>query len=145
MYKRCNFLKSKNLLTQNLMTQNKNQHIIYLDVNNLYGLNPKSTRVDSNGSILKNFDLNKDINNSSKRCVLEVDLEYPKKYPPGKIETKREMLSEYQLKIADVYNIPIGNVKNWCLTFLTKKNMYFIMKTSLETRIKLKNTSRIRI
>ena len=24
---------------------------------------------------------------------------------------KREMLSEYQLKIADLYNIPIGNVK----------------------------------
>ena len=30
---------------------------------------------------------------------------------PDKIEIKRDMLSEYQLKIADLYNIPIGNVK----------------------------------
>ena len=55
-----------------------------------------------------------------KGCTLEVDLEYPKQlwelsnvYPlsPDKIEIKREMLSEYQLKIADLYNIHIGNVK----------------------------------
>ena len=66
------------------------------------------------------FDLNKYTGNSSKRCVLEVDLEYPKQlrelhndYPlgPDKIEIKREMLPRYQLKIADLYNIPIGNVK----------------------------------
>ena len=47
-----------------------------------------------------------------KGCVLEVDLEYPKElhelhndYPlaPNKIEIKREMLSEYQLKNADSY------------------------------------------
>ena len=67
----------------------------------------------------KELDLNKYTSNSSKGCVLEVDLEYPKElqelhndYPltPDKIEIKREMLSEYQLKIADLYNIPIGNV-----------------------------------
>ena len=58
----------------------------------------------------KEFDLNIYIRNSSKRCVLEVDLEYQKElqelyndYPlaPDKIEIKREMLSEYQLKLAD--------------------------------------------
>ena len=27
------------------------------------------------------------------------------------MEIKREMLSDYQLKVADFYNIPIGNVK----------------------------------
>ena len=31
---------------------------------------------------------------------------------PNKKEIKREMLSEYQLKIADLYSIPIDNVKN---------------------------------
>ena len=31
------------------------------------------------------------------------------------IEIKREMLSQYQLKIADLYNIPMG--KNQCLIF----------------------------
>ena len=49
--------------------------------------------------------------NSSKRCVLEVNLEYPKELQeqnndyllaPDKIEIKRQMLSEYQLKIADL-------------------------------------------
>ena len=66
------------------------------------------------------FDLNKYTSNSSKGLFLEVDLEYSKEldelynyYPlaPDKIEIKRETLSEYQLKIADLYNIPIGNVK----------------------------------
>ena len=69
----------------------------------------------------KDFDLNKYTSNSSKGYVLEVDLEYPKElhklhneYPlaPDKIEIQGEMLSEYHLKIADLYNIPIGNVKN---------------------------------
>ena len=61
----------------------------------------------------KEVDLNKYTSKSSKGCFLEVDLEYPKElqvlhndYPlaPDKIEIKREMLSEYQLKIADLYN-----------------------------------------
>ena len=58
--------------------------------------------------------------NSLKEYILEVDLEYPKElhelhndYPlaPDMIEIKREILSEYQLKISDLYNIPVGNVK----------------------------------
>ena len=80
----------------------------------------------------KEFHLNKYISNSSKGCVLEVDLEYPKElrelhndYPlaPDKIEIKREMLSNYQLKIADHYNLPIGNVKKLLPNFLITKNM----------------------
>ena len=52
---------------------------------------------------------------------VEFDPEYPKDlcelhndYPLAldKIETKTEMLSDYQLKIAILYNILIGNVKN---------------------------------
>ena len=59
----------------------------------------------------KEFYLNRYTNDSSNGCVLEVDLEYPKElselhngYPlaPEKIEIKREMLSEYQLKIANL-------------------------------------------
>ena len=68
----------------------------------------------------KEFDLNNYTSNSSKRCVPEVGLEYLKElqelhndHPlaPHKIEIKREMLSEYLLKIAGLYNIPIGNGK----------------------------------
>ena len=47
---------------------------------------------------------------------------------PDKIEIKREILSEYQLKIADLYNIPIGNAQNSAPNFLIKKNKRFIMK-----------------
>ena len=72
--------------------------------------------------------MNKYTSNSSKRCVLKADLQYPKELPelcndytlaPDKIEITREMLSEYQLKIAHFYNILIGNVKK-----LVKKNFF---------------------
>ena len=80
----------------------------------------------------KEFYLNKYTSNSSKGCVLKVDLEYPKElrelnndYPlaPDKIEIKREMLSEYKLKIAGLYNIHICDVKKLVFNFLIKKNM----------------------
>ena len=57
----------------------------------------------------KKFELNKYTSNSSKECVLEIDLEYPKELPelhndyplaPEKIEIKRVMLSDYKLKTA---------------------------------------------
>ena len=95
----------------NLMTQNKDQNIViqFLNFFQQVGFN----RIDP-----KEFDLNKYISNSSNRCGLEVDLEYPKelwelqneRLAPDKIEIKREM-SNYQLNIADLYNIPIGNIK----------------------------------
>ena len=68
----------------------------------------------------KVFDLSKYTSNISKERFLEVDLEFSKEsrelhddYPlaPDKIELKREMLSEYQLKIVDLYSILIDNVK----------------------------------
>ena len=40
---------------------------------------------------------------------------------PDKIEIKREMLSLYQLKIADLYNISIANVKNLVPNFFDKE------------------------
>ena len=49
----------------------------------------------------------------------ELDNDYP--LAPDKIETKREMLSEYQLKIADLYNIPIGIVKTLVPNFFDKE------------------------
>ena len=63
----------------------------------------------------KEFDLNKYTSNSSK-----VDFKYPKQlhilhndYPlaPDKTEIKIEILYEYQLKIADLYDIPVHEVK----------------------------------
>ena len=86
----------------------------------------------------KEFDMNKYISNSSKGCALEVDLDYPKELhklhndyalAPDKIQIKREMLLEYQLKMADSYNIPIANVTKVLPNFFDKKNTSFIIKT----------------
>ena len=72
----------------------------------------------------KYLDSNKYNKNSSKGCVLEIDFEYPKKshelhndYPLA--PDKTEMLSKYQLMLA--------MLKNWYLTFLIMKNVWFIM------------------
>ena len=75
--------------------------------------------------------MNKYTCNSSKGCVLEVDLEYPKELPelasdypvaPYKIKIKRKILSSYQLMIADLYNIPIGNIQKLVPKIFDKEN-----------------------
>ena len=57
----------------------------------------------------------------------ELHSDYP--LAPDKVEIKREMLSEYQLNMADLYNILISNVKELVPNFLINKSMCFIMKT----------------
>ena len=73
---------------------------------------------------------------SSKRCILEFDIEYPKQLQelhygyvlaPDKIESK-EMLSKYQLIIANIYKTLIGNVKKLVSKFFNKENYCFLMK-----------------
>ena len=92
-------------------------HIIYLHGNNLYGY-AKSKFIPTSGFKWidrKEFDLIKYTSKGSERCVLEVDLEYPKELQelhndcplaPDKTEIKREMLYNYQLKNADLDNNP---------------------------------------
>ena len=67
------------------------------------------------------FNLGKYDDNSSRGCILEADSQYPKELKefhndyslaPDKLEIKREILSDYKLKIADDYNISISNIKN---------------------------------
>ena len=58
------------------------------------------------------------------------------------------MLSEYQLKTTDLYNIATGNVKKLVPNLFDKKVCHSLWKpaTLLETRIKTKkNTSYFRI
>ena len=86
-----------------------------------------------------------------------VDLEYPKQlqelhndYPlaPDKIEIKRQILSHYQLKIADLYNIPVWTVKKLVPNFFDKERYvihYEKLKLYLRLGLKIKKTSRIRI
>ena len=82
--------------------------------------------------------MNQYTGNSSKECVLQVDLEYCKELrelhneyqlAPDKIELKREMLCEYQLKIADLISSLLVILKNWFITFMIKKCIWSIMKT----------------
>ena len=74
--------------------------------------------------------MNKYSSNTSKRYVSEVDFECIKELrelqkcyylSPNKIERKRKILSEYQIKVADICNIPIGNVRNLVHNFLGKE------------------------
>ena len=60
------------------MTQKKNQIMIYLDANNLYDYAMSNFLPGSGFKWIdpKEFDLSKYTSNSSKRCVLEVDVEY---------------------------------------------------------------------
>ena len=96
------------------------KHIVYFDVNDLndYAMSKFLPKSGFKWIDPKDFDLNK-YNSNSSIGFLEVDLKYPKQlrklrndYPLvlDKIEIKREMLSVYQLKIADLYNIPNDNV-----------------------------------
>ena len=67
--------------------------------------------------------------NSYSACVLEVNHEYPKELQglhnnyllaPDSLAIKKDMLSDYQLKIADDY-ISIGNVKKLVIKFFDKE------------------------
>ena len=112
-----------------------------LDTNHLYGYGMSNffPTVWFKWIDPKEFDLNKYASNSSKGCVLEVDLGNPKElralhnnYPlaPDKIEIKEKMLSSYQLKIVDHYNSPVDNVKKLMINFFDKeKDGNFIMGT----------------
>ena len=56
-------------------------------------------------------------------------------------EIKREMLSNYQIKIADFYNIPIGNVKKLIPNFFDEEKYvlhYENLQLYLRLRLKLK-------
>ena len=66
-------------------------------------------------------------------------------YPlaPDKVEIKKEMLSSYELKIADFYNVPIGNVKKLVPNFFHKEKYLlhyenFIMQLYIRLGMKLK-------
>ena len=64
----------------------------------------------------------------------ELSSDYP--LIPDKIEIKREMLSNYQLKIVDLYNNPIRNVKKLVPNFFDKEK-YVIHYENLQLYLKL--------
>ena len=141
------YRKPNNRYLKSFDPKQESKPMIYKDGKNLYGhAMPKFLSTSGFKWIdPEEFDFNKHTNSNSKWCVLEVDLEYQKEmwelhiyYPlaPDKIEIKREMLSEYQLKIADLYNISIGNVKKLVSNFLDKEK-YVIHYENLQFYLRL--------
>ena len=144
------YSKPNNKYLKSYDPKEESKHMIYLDAKNLYSY-AMSKFLPTSGFKwidLKEFDLNKYTSNSSKGCVLEVDLEYRKElrvlhndYPltPNKIDIKRVMLSENQLMIADLYIIPIDHVNNLVSNLFDKeKCMINYENLKLYLRIGLK-------
>ena len=122
------YRKVNNKYLKSYDLKQESKHIIYLDANNLYGYAILKFLPTSGFKWIDPTYLciNKYTKNSSKGCVLEVYLEYPKElrelyndYPqaPDKIKIKKEMLPKCQLMIFGFYNIPIANVKKLVPTF----------------------------
>ena len=70
----------------------------------------------------------------------ELHNDYP--LAPDKIEIKREMLSKYQLKIADSHNVSFANVKKLAPNFFDKEkyeinyeNLQLYLTLGLELKI----------
>ena len=104
--------------------------MIYLDANDLYGYAISKFLATSGFKSRdpKEVDLNKQNNNSSKGCVLEVDIENLKHlcelhddYPLA--PDKKEILSKYQLMIADFFHTPTDNVKKLVPNTFDKEKM----------------------
>ena len=151
------YSKTNNTYLKYYDPKQESKHIIYLDANNFYGYAMSKVFPTSGFKWIdpKEFDLNKYTSNISKGCVLKVDLEYPKElrelhshYPlaPNKIEIIREALSDYQLKMTDHYNIPIGTVKKLAPNFFNNKKYvihYENLQLYLRLGLKLKKTHRV--
>ena len=75
------YSKANNEYLKSYDPKQESKHIIYLDANNLYGYSMSKFITTSRFKWIdpKEFELNKYPSNSSKECVIEVDLEYPKK------------------------------------------------------------------
>ena len=74
------YSKVNNKYLKSYEPKQESKHIIYLDTNNLYGYAISKFLPTSGFKWIdpKEFDLNKYTSNSSKGCVLAVDLEYRK-------------------------------------------------------------------
>ena len=151
------YSKASNKYLKSYDQKQESKCITYLDASNVCGYAMSKFLPTSCFKLRdpKEFGLNKYTSNSSKGCVLEVDLEYPKELrelhnllTQDKTEIKREMLSNYQLEIADLYNILVANVKKLVHKFFGKEK-YVIhhenLQLCLRIGLKLKKIHRVLI
>ena len=122
--------------------------ITYLDMNNLYGWAMSEYLPYGGFKWLKNVDEFDVMSISEKSPIgyfLEVDLEYPDElhelhndYPlaPEKLAVSSDMLSKYCKKIADKYEIKVGDVKK-LIPNLGKKTNYVVHYRNLQLYLSL--------
>ena len=111
----------------------KNKHILYLDMNNLYGHAMSQYLPYSNFKWVKNIDKIKQKlmnikSNSSTGYILEVDLEYPQELHDIHIDY---LLAPEWLETANAHNITTGTVKK-LVPNLMNKNNYVIHYRNLQ-------------
>ena len=122
--------------------------ITYLDKNNLYGWPISEYLPHEKFEWVKNVD-ELDVMSINKKSdvgyFLEVDLEYPNElhelhndYPlaPEKLAVSNNMLSEYCQKIADEYDIKVGNIKK-LIPNLHNKTKYVLHYRNLQLYLSL--------
>ena len=122
--------------------------ITYLDMNNLYGWAMNAYLLYERFKWLKNvvgFDIMSISEKSPIGYIFEVDLEYPGKlhtshndYPlaPQKLAISSDMLSDYCKKIADKYEIKVGDVKK-LIPNLGNKTNYVLHHKDLQLYLSL--------
>ena len=144
--KRYNEANNKYLKDYNPIKPSK--FVSYLDVNNLYGWAMSGYFPCGGFKWLKNVD-NFDVNSISGKSpigdILEADLEYPDElhvlhnyYPlaPEKHAIPYDMLSDYCKKIADEYEIKVGDVKK-LIPNLGNKTNYVVHYRNLQLYLSL--------
>ena len=122
--------------------------INYLDMNNLYGWTMSEYLPYGELKWLENidkFDVMLIIEKSDIGYILEVDLEYPDElhelhndYPlaPEKLAVSSDMLSKYCKKVADKYDIKVGDVKK-LIPNLGNKTKYVLHYRNLQLYLSL--------
>ena len=126
------YAKANNKYVKIYNSKKPSKFITYLDMNNLCGWAMSGYLPYGRFKWLKNvdrFDINSISEKSSVGYILEVDLEYPDElhalhnnYPLGseKLAVTYTILSDYCIKIADEYEIKVGDVKKLIPNLINK-------------------------
>ena len=134
------YSKASNKYMINYDLKKRSKVITYLDMNNSYGWAMSVHLTYGRFKWLKNvdgFDVNSISEKSPIGYILEVDLQYADElhalhndYPlaPEKLAISYDMLSDYRKKIADKYEIKVGDVKKLIPNLGNKTNYVFHYK-----------------
>ena len=154
------YSKTNNRYCKDYDKEKPKKYIIYLDMNNLYGHTMSQYLPYADFKWIKNIDkieqklmqIKKD---SSTGDILKADLEYPEKLhnihnncplATEKINTPKEWLSDYSLKIANAHNFTTVKAKKLVPNLMNKNNFvihYRNLQQCLDLAMKFKKIHRI--